>query len=526
MYKLIGNGDIYDIKRTVLNNRNIEEDLFELTEEVIEDYMNYDNMIKGVELLHKHLENDSKIAFVVDSDADGNLSSSALYNYIKNIYPNANITTKLHTGKQHGLSSDINIDDFDLVILPDSSSGDYEKHKELFNRGIDILVLDHHHCEKYSEYACVINNQLSDKVGNKSLCGVGVVYKFCKAMDDYLGESYADEFLDLVAIGNVADGMDLKSKETRYFVKEGLQVNNNNFIKAIKEVKSYDMDGKNNITTAGWTIAPLINACIRSGTIKEKREMFNAFISDNYEYCLKVANACKNIKSRQDNAVKKAMPQYMDLEGDKVILIESSKLGSTLRGLVANKLMNHYKKHILMYSKKDDEYLGGSFRGVQSLTDSLYTDIENSGIAEVLGGHDLAGGWQVKKDRLQEFEDYLNNLYKDRTVKDKTYEVDFVVDFYDLEQWMVDELAEMEDEWGNGLDKPLVAITNVCTNDIKINRTNIVFDINGIKGVKKYPTKILKEKVEEGFYGDVVGSASVNSYDGVGQIEVEELIFK
>ena len=82
-----------------------------------------------------------------------------------------------------------------LVIAPDSSSNDYEVHKELAERGIDVLVLDHHEAEKYSEYACVINNQMCD-YPTKALSGAGVVYKFCSYLDELLGEENADDYID------------------------------------------------------------------------------------------------------------------------------------------------------------------------------------------------------------------------------------------------------------------------------------------------------------------------------------------
>jgi single-stranded-DNA-specific exonuclease len=47
---------------------------------------------------------------------------------------------------------------WDLIVLPDSSSNDYEEHKELADMGYDILVLDHHEADHYSEFATVVNN--------------------------------------------------------------------------------------------------------------------------------------------------------------------------------------------------------------------------------------------------------------------------------------------------------------------------------------------------------------------------------
>jgi len=66
-----------------------------------------------------------------------------------------------------------------LVIVPDAGSNDYEQHQVLRERGVDVLVIDHHEADKVSEDACVINNQLSAHYANKTLSGVGVVYKFC-----------------------------------------------------------------------------------------------------------------------------------------------------------------------------------------------------------------------------------------------------------------------------------------------------------------------------------------------------------
>ena len=84
---------------------------------------------------------------------------------IFNIVFNVNIIYHVPEGKEHGLSTIM--DWFEqatnkaLIVCLDSSSNDYEQHKELKNRGYDILVIDHHEAEHYSEDAIVINNQLS-----------------------------------------------------------------------------------------------------------------------------------------------------------------------------------------------------------------------------------------------------------------------------------------------------------------------------------------------------------------------------
>ena len=98
----------------------------------------------------------------IDSDCDGFTSAALFINYLNKLFPHfaqSNIIYSVHTGKEHGI---LNIDrvpkDVKLVIAIDSSSNEYEVHKELVDAGIDVLVIDHHEAEKISEYACVINN--------------------------------------------------------------------------------------------------------------------------------------------------------------------------------------------------------------------------------------------------------------------------------------------------------------------------------------------------------------------------------
>ena len=101
-------------------------------------------------------------------------------------------------------------------------SNDYEYHKLLQEKNIDVLVLDHHLAPKISDYAVIINNQLSN-YPNKELSGVGVTWQFCRYIDSMLNINYADDFLDLVALGLDADMMSLRSFETRYLITKGFR---------------------------------------------------------------------------------------------------------------------------------------------------------------------------------------------------------------------------------------------------------------------------------------------------------------
>lgn len=162
------------------------------------------NIKEAAQILIKHLAAESRIYVQIDEDCDGYTSGALLLNYIYELFPSTidNISYAFHKGKAHGINVDTIPEGTSLVIAPDSSSDELEIHKMLRERGIEVLVLDHHQADSapYNTYACIVNNQLCD-YPNKELSGVGIVYKLCQYIDELVGENRADKFLDLVAIG-------------------------------------------------------------------------------------------------------------------------------------------------------------------------------------------------------------------------------------------------------------------------------------------------------------------------------------
>ena len=89
-------------------------------------------------------------------------------------------------------------------------------------------MLDHHQVVNYEEIenVVIVNNQLGD-LNNKGLCGAGVVAKFIEAMGYNV-----DKYLDLVAVGLVADSMNMVDMQNRAYVNLGLSNIKNPLLKA------------------------------------------------------------------------------------------------------------------------------------------------------------------------------------------------------------------------------------------------------------------------------------------------------
>ena len=219
----------------VLNNRGIIdiEKYLNTTDEDINSPLLFgeQRLITAAQILIKNISENKKCLVIVDSDCDGYTSSAVLINYLYDLFPSwvqNNLEYYIHEGKQHGLSDCINFllgSCYSLIILPDSSSNDYKYHKLLKEDETDIIILDHHEAEKLSEDALVINNQLSD-YPNKNLSAVGVTWQFCRYIDSLMKTSFAEEYIDLVALGNCADMMDTHSIETKHIINKGFKQEN------------------------------------------------------------------------------------------------------------------------------------------------------------------------------------------------------------------------------------------------------------------------------------------------------------
>ena len=199
---------LYGATETVLSNRGVKNlrRYLNTTDNDINSPLAFGRelMTRAARMLMTHIAAEDKTLIIVDADCDGYTSSAVLINYLHEVFPEyveTCIDWFIHSGKQHGLSDCIDKAlEYKFVICPDSSSNDYEYHKILKDNNIDVLVLDHHEADHISDYACVVNNQMSD-YPNKELSGVGVTWQFCRYLDMIGGNSYADNFLDLVALG-------------------------------------------------------------------------------------------------------------------------------------------------------------------------------------------------------------------------------------------------------------------------------------------------------------------------------------
>lgn len=578
-YRLIKNSlnDIDNPKQTILLNRGIEnwKQYLNLNEDCIHDFNLLKNIDKAVSCFIKHIENKSRIHIIVDSDVDGYTSASMVYRYIKQLGKDINVTYSLHTKKQHGISDDIEIPkDCELLIIPDAGSNDIKQCKELAEKGIDVIILDHHICDKQNDFAIVVNNQMCD-YPNKNFCGAGIVYKFLKAADEELWEDYADKMLDIVALGNISDVMDMRECETRYYVDLGLSKIRSKLFKALIEKQSYSMNGVVNIISVQFYVTPILNSMIRVGSAEDKDLLFRAFIETDEVFKYKkrgeteesdediytrAARLCYNAKNRQGKEVQKGVDaidkliQEKEIYKDKVMFINVSDiLGETLTGLVAIKIAEKYNRPCLLLRRqkvREDGslYYGGSCRNFDnSPIESLKDFLDSTGTFEFVQGHDNAAGISIPRENVTKSIELCNERLADVDFQ-KCFNVDFDMECDDLSVAFIKAIDEMKDIFGQGIKEPLVHIKNipVHSEDTSIMGKNlnswkvIIGDgyafVNFNVDIDTDPLlvrrcKATDEELDNGVLlgdMDVVGTVSINNYNGIltPQIIIKDYTFR
>ena len=450
------------------------------------------NVEAGVKMLIKHIANGDKIFLQIDSDADGYTSAAALINYLNALFPGYtqnNIFYRVHDGKQHGLLLDTIPADVKLVIAPDSSSNDYEVHEALHQKGVDVLVIDHHEADRVSEYACVINNQLCD-YPTKSLSGVGMVYKFCSYIDKILNIDSADNFLDLVALGLIADVMLMKDYETKHLINRGLENIINPYFRGMTIKNEFSLGGDITPFGVAFYIAPYINAVTRCGTQEEKILLFESMLDFKaYElipstkrgfkgtYETRVEQACRmcaNVKNRQGKSRDASLANIEQIIKEQkllnnqilVICIDSQHaIDKGLTGLVATKIANEYQKPTLILNETYDDnnkliWTGSGRIFSQSNFTTFKEFLESSNLFIFAQGHQGAFGCAIEDSNIQPFIEYSNQALASFDFSPKYY-IDLEYSAKYLTADDIFSIANFDGLWGQGIEEPFILIKDV-----------------------------------------------------------------
>ena len=482
-------------------------------------------------LLSETISNNNKCLVIVDSDADGFTSSAILINYLHDLFPawvETNLDYRVHDGKQHGLNDHIdwiiNTKTYSLVIIPDAGSNDIEECTRLKQNGISTIILDHHICDVQNPDAIVINNQLSD-YPNKDFSGAGVVWQFCRYLDSLLKINNADNYTDLMALGNCADMMSMLSIETKHLINKGFHNLKNPFFVNLSEKNAFSMNNKINHMSVAFYVAPYINAICRSGTKEEKTLTFESMLKhkafkmlpstkrghllgQQEQLVQQVMRIVTNVKNRQtkaqDNGLQtiERMIQEQHLLNHKVLLflLEPGQVDKNIAGLIANKIMAKYQRPTCLLTKVIDNGIisyQGSARGCDKVGINDFKSIcADTGLTMYQVGHPGAFGLGILQENIPAFIEKTDQLLKDMP-NQAMYYVDYIYQGNNINPNDILTIANMQDLWGKDIDEPFICIQHLkVTSDmvtvyVKKNNTLKITTPQGILNLKQLMKNVI-----------------------------------
>ena len=492
------------------------------------------DMEKAVDRIIKAIETKEKTIIYGDYDVDGITSITVLKKFLneRGLQVDYYIPNRLDEG--YGLNAEaikkIAEQGYTLMITVDCGISGIEEVKKATSYGIETIITDHHEqLETLPEAYAIVNPKRKDNTYPfRGLAGVGVVFKVIQAISQKLNldEKEYLKYLDIVCIGTISDIVPLVD-ENRVIAKLGLML-----VKCTKNIGLRELikeTGYKNVDSfmVSFGIAPRINACGRMGKQEEALELF---LTDDYE---KACTITKNLnqynlqrqeieKNIFDQAIEELQKENIDNLNSIVLAGENWHHG--VIGIVASRITEKYFKPTILIGI-ENEIGKGSGRSVPGfdLHDALAQSAE---YLEKYGGHEMAVGLSLNKDKIKDFKIHFEQIAKDKNVKSivPVIKIDCEIGKKELNKQTVEQIKLLE-PFGEKNKPPLISYKN-----LKIVSIRTLSEGKHLKLMLKDGNDTvnaigfnLGELINDYLIGDkvdVVGTLEINNYNCEEQIQI------
>ena len=387
-------------------------------EEELSDPMLLTDMDKACARILEAIDKEQTIVVYGDYDVDGVTATALLYQHLKGMGASVKCMLPSREGDGYGLSKNaiqsIHDKGCQLIVTVDNGISALEEAEFAASLGVDLIVTDHHlpHDTLPKAVAVVDPRRADDHSPFKGLCGAGVAFKLCAALDGCPPEEMLDYCGDLAAVGTVADVMPLTG-ENRTLVKAGLkslQQTDRPGISALLE--EVGLGGKPiTAENVSYAIAPRINAAGRMDNAVTALQLVLCEDEERAEELAHKLNEINVARQETEQEIVKAAQEQLDAEPaileDRVILIWGRDWHPGVIGIVASRLVEKTGRPVIVVSVDEHGEGKGSGRSVQGF--NLHECIAScEDILLRFGGHAMAAGLSVREENLPELRRRLN----------------------------------------------------------------------------------------------------------------------
>ena len=384
------------------------------------------DMDRAAERVVAAIEGGERIGVFADYDVDGAASAALLVKFLAAIGREASVYVPDRLKEGYGPNAPalrrLAADGVSLVITVDCGTTAFAALGAAREAGLDVIVLDHHVPEEgLPEAVAVVNpNRPDDDSGAGQLCAAGVTFLFVVAVNRALrrahwyGEGHGEPdlmaWLDLVALATVADVVPLTGVN-RALVRQGLAVmarRRNPGLAALADVAR--ISAAPEAWHLGFLIGPRVNAGGRVGeaglgarllTARRRGEAdAMALRLDRYN------TERRDIEAAVlDDALKRAEAGLRD--DDPLVMVAGEGWHPGVIGIVASRLKDIFDRPACVVAL-DDEVGRGSGRSVRGVgLGPAVIAAYRAGLLRSGGGHVMAAGFSVARERLSELRAFL-----------------------------------------------------------------------------------------------------------------------
>lgn len=374
-------------------------------------------MQKAVDRIKTAITNKERIMIYGDYDMDGISGTAIMFIALQKLGAEVSYRLPHRVNDGYGLSEKFvgEFDDVDvkLVITVDCGISNADEIAKLSQKGIDVIVTDHHTVpEKYPDAAYEVVHPLraDSKYPFKKLTGAGVAFKLVQAL--FGKDPFVYEILDLASLGTVADCGPIVG-ENRLIVKKGLEIlpqTKWEGLKALLESAGVNTERPLNTFTIGYQIAPRINA---AGRIDSPYHALQLLVKDDPK---NLADKLETLNRKRQDMLKKAQEEaekrYIENDDNFIIIDYDKNWHVGIIGLVAGKLAEKFNKPAIILQEFDD-YMVASARSPEffNIVEAL---AEHKEYLMHFGGHAQAAGFNIKKEKFEEFKPAISAYAKEK----------------------------------------------------------------------------------------------------------------
>ena len=463
------------VNRGITDDKEIDTFLNPTRNDFYDPYLMPD-MEKAVERIIKAINNQDKVMIYGDYDVDGITSITVLKKFLeeRGLKTGHYIPNRLEEG--YGLNENairsIAEQKYTLMITVDCGISGIEEVDLANQLGIETIITDHHEqLENLPNAYAIINAKRKDsQYPFRGLAGCGAVFKLIQAISIRLKleEKEFLKYLDIVCVGTISDIVPLVD-ENRVIAKLGLKLVAQTRNIGLRELILQSGYKKVDSNTISFGVAPRINACGRMGY---QEEALDLFLTNNIEEAKKITARLNSYNVERQTKEKDIFEQAIkelekeDIKNLNTIVLSGDNWHHGVIGIVASKLTEKFYKPTILICFEDD--IGkGSGRSLPGF-DLHEALVESSAYLEKYGGHEMAVGLSLKKEKYNDFKLAFEEIAKSKNIQQiiPVIKIDSIITAKDVNKKTIEEL-EMLEPFGEKNKNPIFVYKNLKIDSIR-----------------------------------------------------------